>query len=153
LQTSPSLHGVPFKTAEFEHPTTGSHESVVQTFESLQLRDVPEAQTPVWQVSEPLQTLPSGHGVPLTTGLLLQPKTGSQESVVQTLESLQLRAVPVEQTPAWQVSFPLQTLPSPHDVPFKTGVFEHPATGSQESVVQTLASLQSSAVPDVQLPV
>jgi hypothetical protein len=72
--------------------------------------------------------------------------------VVQGLLSLQLSAVPAAQTPAWQVSAPLHTFPSLHDVPFTTGTFRQPATGSQLSVVQTLLSLQLSGVPAVHTP-
>jgi len=42
--------------------------------------------------------------------------------VVQGLLSLQLSAVPAVQAPAWQVSTPLHTFPSLHDVPFATAV-------------------------------
>ena len=79
-------------------------------------------QMPLWQVSAPLQTLASLHDVPLSTGVLSQPKTGSHVSVVQGLPSLQLSVVPAVHTPLWQVSPPLHTLPSAHDEPFGTGV-------------------------------
>jgi hypothetical protein len=46
----------------------------------------------------------------------------------------------------------LQTLPSEHEVPFPTGVVVQPVAGAQESLVQGLASLQTSAVPAVQTP-
>jgi hypothetical protein len=152
LQTLPSRHDVPFNTGVLEQPLTGSQESAVQTFESLQLRALPDVQVPPWHDSAPLQTLASGHGVPLVTGVVAHPKSGSQESVVQTFESLQLRALPEVQVPAWQLSAPLQTLPSRHGVPFKTGVLEHPDAGLHASAVQTLESLQLRAVPAVQVP-
>jgi len=44
-----------------------------------------------------------------------------QVSVVHELLSLQLSAVPGRQTPVWQISTPLQTLPSLHEAPFVTG--------------------------------
>jgi hypothetical protein len=100
LQTLPSRHDVPFNTGVLEQPLTGSQESAVQTFESLQLRALPDVQVPPWHDSAPLQTLASGHGVPLVTGVVAHPKSGSQESVVQTFESLQLRDVPGVHTPA-----------------------------------------------------
>jgi hypothetical protein len=152
LHTLPSLHAVPFSTGVLAQPLMGLQLSVVQTLPSLQLSAVPAPQTPLWQVSAPLQTLPSRQGVPLATAVLEQPKTALQESVVQTLPSLQVRGVPAVQTPAWQVSAPLQTLPSAQAVPFKTGVLEQPVAGLQESVVQTLPSLQLSGVPAVQVP-
>jgi hypothetical protein len=123
----------------------------VQASPSSQLSGAPGAQTPLWQLSAPLQTLPSAHDVPFSTGVLVQPNTGSQESVVQTFASLQLMGVPAVHVPAWQVSLPLQTLPSRQAVPFSTGVFAQPVTGAQESVVQTLESLQLSALPGAQV--
>jgi hypothetical protein len=80
-------------------------------------------QVPLWQLSAPLHTLPSGHGVPWATGVLPQPKIGSQVSVVQTLLSLQLSDVPARQMPPWHASLPLQTLPSAQGVPLTTGAF------------------------------
>ena len=99
-----------------------------------------------------MQTLPSLHAVPFSTAVLLQPKAGLQESVVQTLESLQLRAVPAAQVPAWQVSAPLHTVLSAHEVPLETAVLTHPVAGLQVSMVHTLLSLQLSGVPAVQTP-
>jgi hypothetical protein len=75
-----------------------------------------------------------------------------QESVVQTLPSLHVSGVPLVHNPAWQVSSPLQTLPSAHDEPFGTGVVRQPAMGSQESAVHTLPSLQLGGLPAVQVP-
>jgi hypothetical protein len=152
LQTVPSRHDVPLATFVCEQPKTGSQASVVQTFESLQLRAVPAVQVPPWQVSAPLQMLVSAHAVPLRTGVLLHPVTGLQLSVVHTLLSLQLSAVPPAHEPFWQVSAPLQTLASVHDEPFGSAVLAHPVTALQLSVVQTLASLQLSGVPAVQVP-
>jgi len=152
LQRLPSRHGVPFRTAVFVQPNTGSQVSVVHTLLSLQLSAVPAVQAPLWQVSLPLQTLPSLQEVPFNTGVLTQPASGLQLSVVQTLLSLQLSAVPAAQVPLWQVSLPLQTLPSPHEVPLATGVFTQPATGLQLSEVHALPSLQSSGVPAVHTP-
>jgi hypothetical protein len=114
-----------------------------------------------------------------------QPVDGLQASVVHGLLSLQLSGVPVVQAPAWQVSAPLQTLPSLHEMPFGAAtcwqvpalqesvvhglpsshcaaevqplqpaiaVCRQPATGSQESVVHGSLSLQVSALPGAQLP-
>jgi hypothetical protein len=88
----------------------------------------------------------------LSTGLVAHPKTGSQLSVVQTLPSSQLSAVPAVHVPAWHVSLPLQTSPSRHGVPLTTGLLWQPVTGSQLSVVQTLPSSQLSGVPAVHVP-
>ena len=121
--------------------------SVVQTFESLQLSAVPAVHTAAWQVSAPLQKLPSAQLVPFARGAFWQPDVGLQLSVVQAFESLQLSAVPAAHVPLWQVSAPLHTVVSAHDVPFVTAVFRQPKTGSQLSVVQTFESLQFGAVP------
>jgi hypothetical protein len=52
-----------------------------------------------------------------------------QLSVVQTLPSLQVSGVPAVHTPLWHVSFPLQALPSAHEVPFSAGTTVQPNTG------------------------
>ena len=101
--------------------------SVVQGLASAQLRAVPGVQAPAWQVSTPLHTFPSLHDVPFATARLRQPATGSQLSVVHGLLSLQLSGAPGEHTPSWQVSAPLHTLPSPHEVPSSTGTCRQPA--------------------------
>jgi hypothetical protein len=121
LQTLASAHEVPLGTGAFEQPVDGLQLSVVQTLASLQERGVPAVHPPLWQISAPLQALASLHEVPFRTGACSQPKTGSQVSVVQGLASLQLSAAPAVHTPLWQVSSPLQTLPSAHDAPLGTG--------------------------------
>jgi len=152
LQTLPSAHEVPLSTAMFWQPATGSQLSVVHTLPSLQLSAVPAVHTAAWQVSLPLHTLLSPQGVPFGAGVVVQPVTGSQPSVVHTLPSSQSSAVPAVHTPVWQVSPPLQTVPSAHEEPFGTGAFWQPAIGSQVSAVHTLESLQLSAVPAVHTP-
>ena len=152
LQTLPSLHDVPFATGVVVQPKIASQPSAVQTLLSLQLRAVPAVQVPFWHVSVPLQTLASAHVVPFSTGALAHPKVGSQLSVVQRLPSSQLSAVPAAQRPAWQVSLPLQMVPSAQEVPLGRGAFEHPRTGPQVSMVHTLPSSHERAVPGVQTP-
>jgi hypothetical protein len=132
LQTFPSRHAVPLAALVFWHAPE-LQASMVQAFPSLQSA----ATEQVWH--------------PLI-GVCTQPVTGLHESVVQAFESLQLSAVPAEQVPDWQVSGPLHALPSAHDVPFASGVFAQPVAGTQESVVQTLLSLQLGGVPAVQVP-
>jgi hypothetical protein len=111
---------------------------------------------PVSQLSA-VQGLPSSHPPvhdphdPL--GTCSQPSNWSQESCVQELPSSQLSGVPGWQTPPEQVSFPLQTLLSLHDVPSGTAACWQPAAGSHESTVQGLPSSQLSAGVTVwQLP-
>src|SRR5437899_12976107 len=91
--------------------------SLVQGLPSLQLSAVPAAHVPAWHVSAPLHTFPSLHEVPLATAVCWQPCTGSHVSVVQGLLSLQLGGVPGVQTPAWEVSGPLQAVASLEEVP------------------------------------
>jgi hypothetical protein len=147
-----SAQAVPLSTGVLLQPVTALQLSVVQTLPSLQLRAVPPAQVPLWQVSSPLQTLPSVHEEPFGSGVLAHPVTGLQLSVVQTLPSLQLSGVPAVQTPPWQVSAPLHTVASAHAVPLGRAVVKHPMIGSQLSVVQVLPSLQTGGVPAVQEP-
>src|SRR5262249_28469438 len=101
-------------------PVAGTHESVVQVLLSSQLGAVPAVQTPATQVSAPLHRVPSLHAVPVVTAVLRQPSTGSQESAVHGLPSSQSGAVPTVHAPAWQVSSPLQALPSLQAVPLAT---------------------------------
>src|SRR5262249_49668257 len=58
------LHGHVYVCSQ---PATGSQLSVVQAFPSLQLSGDPLTHDPLTHVSFPLQTFPSGHGVPLVT--------------------------------------------------------------------------------------
>jgi hypothetical protein len=80
-----------------------------------------------------------------------QPVPDLQESVVQRFPSSQLRGVPAVQTADWQVSVPLHTSPSLHDVPLGTGAYTHPVAGLQLSAVQTLPSSHLRGLP-VQSP-
>ena len=151
VQKRPSLQGTVLNVVK--HPVTGSQASLVHRLPSLHTSGVPNAHSPLWQVSLPLQMLPSLHEVPLMSGTFAQPVAGSQVSVVQGLESLQTGGAPSVHTPLWQVSLPLQRSPSGQSVPFNTGGFSQPKTGSQESLVHTLASSQSSGVPSTQTAV
>src|SRR5262249_38487735 len=126
--------GVPLPTFACWQPLTASQESVVQGMVSLQLSGVPAGEVAFWQLSAPLHTVPSRHGVPLPTFACWQPLTASQESVVQALLSLQLSGVPAVQVPFWQLSAPLHTVPSRHGVPLPTFACWQPLTASQESV-------------------
>jgi len=115
----------------------------------------PGVQRPFWQVSMPLQALLSvqpATWVPLASGVEVQPVTVSQLSVVQGLPSLQLSGGPETHCPmALQVSMPLQTLPSEHEVPNGSGLLKQ-APLAQPSVVQGLLSLQLGGVPATQPP-
>src|SRR5881397_297490 len=134
VQSSLSSHGELF--AVFMQPVAGSHESVVHTLLSSQLRAGPPTQAPPAQVSAVVQALPSLQdrvfGVPAHTlaaqvspevqglrsshgrvlGVFTQPVAGSHVSVVHTLPSTQLGGGPPTQTPPAQVSAVVQALPS-----------------------------------------
>jgi hypothetical protein len=71
---------------------------------------------------------------------------------VQALPSLQSSTPPPAHRPPWQVSSPLQTSVSAHDVPSATATFWQPVAGRQPSVVHGLRSLQSRTVPAVHTP-
>jgi hypothetical protein len=118
---------------------------------SLQTSGVPAVQAPLWHVSAPLQTVASAHEVPLATGVVWHPRVGLQVSVVQTLPSLQTRGVPAVHTPAWQVSSPLQRLPSAHEEPSGSTVLLH-TPALQTSLVQGFPSAQSPSTPQVWQP-
>jgi hypothetical protein len=84
---------------------------------SGQTSAIPCEQEPFWQVSAPLQALPS-----LQEVLLGSAGEGGQAPFVQIARlwqgagSGQASAVPCEQEPFWQVSAPLQALPSLQEV-------------------------------------
>jgi hypothetical protein len=123
LQLAAVVQDWQFGIVVLAQPVTALQLSIVQALLSLQLRAVPAVQVPLWQVSAPLQALPSLHAVPLLTAVFAHPVVVLHESLVQRLLSLQLSAVPAVQAPLWQVSAPLQTLPSEHDVPLVTAGF------------------------------
>src|SRR5262245_23505491 len=73
-------------------PWTGSHASVVHVLPSSTTGGVPAAQKRFWQVSAPLQRLPSGHDVPSANAEWLQ-KPELHVSVVQAVQSLRFVVV------------------------------------------------------------
>src|SRR5262249_42446214 len=138
LHRLPSLHDVPLTTAVCRQPSTGSQESVVHGLPSSQLDGVPEVQRPAWQVSTPLHTVAAWQGVLSLPAACWPPCTVLHESAVQALPSLQSGGVPAVQLPFWQVSTPLQALPSLQVVPLLSTTNWHPAAGLQESPVHGL---------------
>ena len=93
-------------------PVAGLQESVVQRLVSSQDRTAPLLQVPALHTSPLVQALPSSQAP--ACGVLTQPRSGSQESVVQALESSQLTVAPETQEPAAQRSPLVQALPSSH---------------------------------------
>jgi hypothetical protein len=118
---------------------------------------VPGAQTPAWQVSTPLQALPSPQPVPSATGGFEHaPDAGSHVPALwQASEALHAMGAPDVQAPAWQVSFCVHALPSSQTVPFGAETTAHwPVAGSHAPAkwhasagehVATLAGLQTPA--------
>jgi hypothetical protein len=126
-------------------PVAGTQASVVQVSPSLQLSAVPGRHAPAWQVSLPLQRLPSVHEDPFGSGVCVHPLPGLHPSAVQTLPSSQSGAVPGWHVPPPQTSTPLQALPSLQLVPLaRSPCWQMPA--EQTSVVHALPSLQSAVV-------
>ena len=96
-----------------------------------------------------VQALPSLHGFVLF--VKTHPVAGVHVSSVHTLLSLQTSVpVPGWQLPPEHVSPVVQALPSLHG--FVLFVKTQPLAGLQVSVVQTLLSLQTTAVPGWQMP-
>jgi hypothetical protein len=94
-----------------------------------------------------------GPGAGRTTNILVntQPEVGLQASLVQGLLSLQTVGCPGVPTPFMQASPDVQALPS-LKVLVLSLVNTQPEVGLQESSVQGLLSLQTSALPGVAVP-
>jgi hypothetical protein len=123
------------------------HESVVHTLPSSQLIGVPP-HTPSEHTSLDVQAFPSLHITLLL--VFVQPWAGSQASVVQTLQSLQLGAGPPTQAPPEHVSLVVQAFPSLHGL-LLSGC-RQPSETSQVSSVQPLLSSQFGAGPPTHIP-
>jgi hypothetical protein len=80
-----------------------------------------------------------------------QPVAGLHVSVVQTLLSLQISAVPPWHVPLEHLSFVVHAFPSLHDAALLACT--HPVAGLHESSVHGLKSLQLRGGPPTQTPV
>ena len=149
VQAFPSSQAVPLLTSINTHPVLGSQESTVQGLLSLQTIGDPATHFPLLQTSSIVQAFPSSQELLLNVNV--HPLSGSQESVVQGLLSLQTIGDPATQLPLLQTSPVVQAFPSSQAVPLLTSINTHPVSGSQESTVQGLLSLQAIGVP-IQLP-
>jgi hypothetical protein len=130
-----------------------SQSSVVHALVSAHGRVGGGTQAPAWQVSAPLQNLPSPHAVSSATLVCVQPRAGSHRSVVQGLPSSQLGARPAVHEPRWQVSSPLHALASAQDVPPGFGaVVQTRRVSSHEAVLHAVAKAVQLGVPPVQTP-
>jgi len=141
VQALPSLQGAVLLVKT--HPVAGAQVSSVHGLLSLHTSAAPPTQTPAEQVSLVVQALPSLQGAVLL--VKTHPVAGAQVSSVHGLLSLHTSAAPPTHTPAEQVSFVVQALPSLHGAVLL--VKTHPVAGAQESSVQTLLSLQVIPVP------
>jgi hypothetical protein len=155
VQALPSVQLVPLDLlVTGQIPVAGTHApTVVQSVAAGQITGgVVCAQDPLWHVDTPLQRLPSSQLVPsdlLVTGQI--PVAGTQApTVVQAVAAGHTTAVPAEQTPLWQVSMPLQRLPSSQLVPLDLLVTgQRPVAGSHvPTVVQAVGAGQTTAVPE-----
>jgi hypothetical protein len=144
--TSPVVHALPSSQALLLlvdwHPITGSHESVVHVFPSLQISAAPPMQEPPRQVSPVVQAFPSLQALLLF--VKTQPVVGLHVSVVQTLPSLQVSAGPPTHAPPEQTSPVVHAFPSLQEL--LLFVNTQPVAGLHVSVVQTLPSLQVMGV-------
>ena len=120
----------------------------MQPFASLQSSGGPPTQAPPLHTSAVVQAFPSLHAAELFE--CTHPLAGLQESLVQTLPSLQSGGGPPAQAPPLQVSAVVHAFPSLHAAVLF--VWTQPVAGLQESSVQPLASLQSSAGPPAHAP-
>jgi hypothetical protein len=146
VQAFPSLHAAALFV--WRHPVAGLQESSVQPFASSQFSAGPPTHAPPLQASAVVQAFPSLHAAVLF--VWTQPVAGLQESSVQPLLSLQSRAGPPTHTPPLHASAIVHAFPSLHAAVLF--VWTHPVAGLQESSVQPLLSLQSSAGPPAQAP-
>jgi hypothetical protein len=116
LQGLPSSHDAPLASAVCTQPCDGEHATEWQLSTAAQDSGVPWVQTPALQVSLPLHTFASSHELPVSA-VCTQPCAGTQAAEWHTSEATQLGAPAWVQTPALQVSAPLQALPSSHELP------------------------------------
>jgi hypothetical protein len=140
---------VVFGWLTYTQPLEALQESVVHGLLSLQVTAGPPLHVPPEQLSFWVQTLPSEHGLVLL--LYTQPAPlplGLQESSVQGLLSLQVRALPPPQTrEESHLVLTVQALPSSQAAPTPSGLNTQPVAGLQLSAVQTLPSLQVTGLP------
>ncbi len=152
LHASPSVqlllseHGAALGT--LPQPFLASQKSFVHGLPSSQTLAVPGWQEPPWHRSPSVQTLLSEQPTELFVNT--HPTLASQASSVHGLPSLQGRAEPPTQEPAWQKSPFVQTFPSVHPNPLAENT--QPLIASQVSVVQGLLSSQGVAGPARQIP-
>ena len=133
MHASPSAHGNPAGMGFVAHPINGSQYAARHGLSVSHGADFPGEHAPFpSHVSSPLHASPSEHDVPSGFGKVVHPLCGSRTAVRHGLSVQQGCASPGVHTPApSHVSWPLQALPSEHDVPFGFGDVVQPICGSQ----------------------
>jgi hypothetical protein len=157
VQASPSSQasGVPRVHVPAWHVS-----SPLQT--SASAHDVPSGSVVFWQTpptqASPVHGFPSlqsavmAHDRQPAIGVWMQPVSELHVSVVHASPSSQESGVPAVQVPLWQVSFPLQTSWSAHEVPSSTGALVQPSAASHASLVHGFESSQLGGVPGAHVP-
>jgi hypothetical protein len=146
-------HEMPLATLTKEHPVTGSQLSAVHGLWSSQTIAPIAVHCPLMShMPMVAQAFCGVHMAPISAACW-QPIVASQLSLVHALLSLQLSGAPGWQMPEpLQVSWPLQTVLSSHEVPATRFVWVHGfvpsgAAALHVSCVHGLASLQLGAMP------
>jgi hypothetical protein len=158
VQALPSLQAVPLGKAGLEQvPVAGLQVPTPWHWSlAVQTTGFDPVQTPAWQVSFCVQALPSLQAVPLgKAGLEHMPVAGLQVPAAWHWSlAVQTTGVPLVQTPAWQVSFWVQALPSLQAVPLGWAGLEHmPVAGLQVPTAWHWSlAVQTTGVDPVQAP-
>jgi hypothetical protein len=158
LHWSPSEQVAPSGFAGFVHSPVDESQVPASWHASLamQVTGVPGLHVPAWQVSAPLQALPSPQEDPLgLAGFVHCPVEASHvPGLWHSSLATHVTGVPGVQAPAWQTSAPLHASLSAQEEPLGLAGFEHwPVAESQvpASWHWSLA-VQVTAVPGLQLP-
>lgn len=115
-------------------------------------------QTPVWQLLDCVQGLPSSHVVPFAAFVCAEhrPVDGAQVPATwQTVAGVQVTGLAPMQAPPWQVSVCVHLLPSSHGVPFAmfAGVEHVPSAGLHVlAILHAVAPAQLTGLLPVQTP-
>jgi predicted membrane protein len=162
LQTSAPSHALPFEqlvpaeTGVWLTPVTGSHASAVHGLLSSVAGGVPGEHVPDEHVSEPLHTVPSGHGVPSgLDGFEQVPVAGLQvpASWHWSLAVQTTGFAPVH-VPAWHASLCVQASASLHAEPSAfAGSEQVPLAGSHVPASWHWSlGVQTTGLPPVHVP-
>jgi len=145
---APEPQGDVSATAECRQPLPASHQSLVQAFESLQSSGTDPTHPPPLHLSTVVHLLESSQGNELFE--CLHPSETTHQSVVQIFPSSQLGGGPPEQFPFLHASEVVQAFPSLHGN--ELFLCKHACTGSHESSVHGLPSLQLNGDRPTHLP-